>query len=337
MEKPYRNNKIIMFLLIFLLVVLFPNGSYSIQKDEKIPKQVIVGGELLQLDIKTSKLMFYKHENDEISLKNYDMIESLEGEIIEKLYNQKSIRNISKKDMLKLNLKMKDDEKVKVVIIRNESNIKLLLSKKELHHSFFIDKVPFSATLTYINPCDNSFGAVGHNINLNKNKKLLSQNGNLYLCNLSQLQKSSKNNIGYMQGNMIYNKQGTVNRISNFGAKGKIIGDEIFKNNDIYEVGKKSKVKNGQAQLIIKDKINSDKHYYDINITKINKQNKPETQSFEFQVTDKELIENYGGIVQGMSGCPIIQNGKLIGALSHVICSDTTKGVGVYIQWMMEE
>lgn len=337
MEKPYRNRKIIIFLLIFLLVVLFPNGVESIQKDCNNPKQVIIGGELLQLDIKTSKLMVYCKNNNNPKLRNYDLIESIEGKIINKKYDKNILTNITKEDIFKINLDMEKNDELLITITRNGKLEKVSLSKEELNKCYFIDKIPFTASLTYIDPNAKSFGSVGHNMKLNNNQNLLCENGEAFFCNLSQIQKSNKDNVGYMQGDIVSKEHGKINSINDFGVKGFVNINKIITNREIYEVGDKDDVKNGQAQLIIKDNLNSKKQIYDIEITKVNKQSKPNVHSFEFEITDDELIDNYGGIVQGMSGCPIIQNGKLIGALSHVISSNTTKGVGIYIEWMMED
>lgn len=337
MEKPYRNRKIMIFLIIFLLLVLFPNGVYSIQKDFNNPKQVIIGGELLQLDIKTSKLMVYCKENDSQKLKKYDLIEAIEGNVISKNYDKYILKNITKDDIFKIIMKMTKNDYVLLTVNRNGKLQKVSLTKEELHRIHFIDEIPFTASLTYINPNNNSFGAVAHNMNVDNNRDLLCENGEVFFCDLLEIQKSTKNNVGYMQGNIVSNRHGKIKNINNFGVKGFLNINNILTNKEIYEVGNKDDVKNGEAQLIIKDNLNSKKKVYDIEIIKVNKQNKPDIHSFDFKVIDKDLINNYGGIVQGMSGCPIIQNGKLIGALSHVICSDTTKGVGIFIEWMMED
>ena len=73
---------------------------------------------------------------------------------------------------------------------------------------------------------------------------------------------------------------------------------------------------------------------YEIQIIKANNQNSPSEKSMVLRITDKRLLETTGGIVQGMSGSPIIQNGKLIGAVTHVFVSDPTKGYGIYVDWM---
>lgn len=337
MEKPKRNRRFNKILIIFLILVLFPTGSYSIQKNEKMPTKVIVGGQLLHMNIKTSSLMFYTKDDKGTILKNYDLVQKIEGSAVEKASNKIDIESIKRKDLMNITSFMKEDDKVKVTILRNGKNKEMYLDKTQIHHSYFTDSVPFSASLTYINPEDNSFGAVGHNIILENNKDALLKEGNIYLCDLIEIQKSNKNMIGSMQGNKIYGSQGNIKQINDFGAKGTINGKEILKNNDIYDVGKIEDVKLGSAQLLINDSTNDIKKAYEIKITKVNKQSKPEISGFEFKVTDKNLIKDYGGIVQGMSGCPIIQNGNIIGGLSHVVCADTSKGIGVYIEWMMED
>jgi stage IV sporulation protein B len=75
---------------------------------------------------------------------------------------------------------------------------------------------------------------------------------------------------------------------------------------------------------------------YDIKIIKANKQNSADDKSMIIKVTDKELLEKTGGIIQGMSGSPIVQNGKIVGAVTHVLLEDPTRGYGVYIDWMVD-
>jgi len=76
---------------------------------------------------------------------------------------------------------------------------------------------------------------------------------------------------------------------------------------------------------------------FDCEIIKISNQSAPEQKSLVVQITDEELLEKTGGIVQGMSGSPIIQNGKLIGAVTHVFVNNPTKGYGLYADWMLEQ
>ncbi|MEF9992047.1 MAG: SpoIVB peptidase S55 domain-containing protein [Romboutsia sp.] len=336
MYKSKRTNKIYKTLIIFLLVILFPSGSYSIQRKDEIPTQLVVGGELLELDIETTKLMVYTNKGIKSKLKQYDLVESIQGTLVEEVFNKASLNNVRKEDILKLCLKMKTNDKLSIKILRNNKEVNLLLGKEEVHPSYFVNEIPFSASLTYINPKNSDFGAVAHSIDVNANEEILSTNGDMYLCNLSHLSKSSKKEVGNMYGDKVYNRQGEIKYIDEFGLKGILDRKDILKNAQVYDVGKKEEVSLGHAQVLIKENESTPKIAYDINIIKTSNQNKPEICSFEFRVVDSRLIEKYGGIVSGMSGCPIIQNGKIIGALSHVICNDTSRGTGVYIQWMLE-
>ena len=94
-------------------------------------------------------------------------------------------------------------------------------------------------------------------------------------------------------------------------------------------------VKPGKAKLI--SSVSGIREEYDIEIIKANYQSKSNDKSIIFRVKDKRLLELTGGIVQGMSGSPIMQNGKLIGAVTHVFLSDPTKGYAVYSDWMLEQ
>ena len=76
---------------------------------------------------------------------------------------------------------------------------------------------------------------------------------------------------------------------------------------------------------------------FDIKITKVNRQKEPDSKSMEIEVTDKELLESSGGIVQGMSGSPIIQDNRIVGAVTHVFVNNPTKGYGIFVEWMIDE
>lgn len=83
------NNK---FIIIFILVILFPNSIYSMQKKEEIPSEVIVGGELLQINMNTSKLMVYMKDDTLSKLKNYDLVESIEGNAVYRIFDKKILK-----------------------------------------------------------------------------------------------------------------------------------------------------------------------------------------------------------------------------------------------------
>lgn len=324
MKKSFIT-KIKMFLIISLLVISFPTYIYSMQKKEKIPSEIILGGELLQINMCTNKVMYYRLENDNSSLENYDLICKIDGNTIK-----------SRQDIFENILSKKSSETIKVEVLRDKDYKTIYLKKIDIKLSYFTQYIPFSGTLTYINPEDNSFGAVGHNIKVLALDNVLSEKGEVYLCNMLEIKKSNKYQVGSIHGKIKDSPQGNINKVNDFGAKGNI-NSEDFKDKQIYEVCKAKDVKLGSASLVISNSNEEIKKFYDINITKVNKQHEPNTQGFEFEVVDKEFISEYGGILQGMSGSPIVQNGKIIGALSHVITTNPSDGIGLYIEWMMEK
>ena len=90
----------------------------------------------------------------------------------------------------------------------------------------------------------------------------------------------------------------------------------------------------GDAQILCKMK--DENRLYDVKITKINYESKEDNRGIVLEITDKELLEETGGIVQGMSGSPIIQDGKIVGAVTHVLVNDPTRGYGIFIENMLE-
>lgn len=323
MKKSFRI-KIRVFLIISLLIILFPTYINSMQKKEELPLEIIIGGELLQVNINTKKIMYYKQESNKGELTNYDLIYKI---------NDKNIK--TRDDIFKFVLNNTNNN-VKILVFRNGEKKTIYVNKSELKPSYFNEYVPFSATLTYINPNNGEFGAVAHNIKIENLDNILSKKGNIHLCNSLEIKKSNEHEVGTIHGEIESNELGTINKINNFGAKGYLNLNNL-KEKQIYKVGRTSEVRLGLASLVINNSSEESKKFYDIEITKINKQEKPSTQGFEFEVTDKEFLNEYGGILQGMSGSPIIQNGKIIGALSHVISNNTKMGIGLYIEWMMEK
>ena len=130
---------------------------------------------------------------------------------------------------------------------------------------------------------------------------------------------------------------GRLIRNTNFGIFGNTYTDIV---NPLYnsgiEIGYQSEVKKGKAYILTTLDDNRIEKY-EIAIEKINYQMKPATKSMVIRVTDNKLLKKSGGIIQGMSGSPIIQNGKLIGAVTHVFVNDPKKGYAIFIEWMLKE
>lgn len=190
-------------------------------------------------------------------------------------------------------------------------------------------------TLTYVCEETHNFGALGHPICDNvESLKLL--DGGIYNCTLLGIEKGESNNPGQLKGIFVEGKdqKGRIEANNKFGVYGKLEDMSIIDTNKTAKLGGRLSVKPGKASII--SSISGISEEYSIEIIKVNNQKEEKDKSFVFRVTDKRLLELSGGIVQGMSGSPIVQNGKIIGAVTHVFTIDATKGYGVYTDWMIE-
>jgi stage IV sporulation protein B len=130
---------------------------------------------------------------------------------------------------------------------------------------------------------------------------------------------------------------GTIIKNTSYGIYGKASGkitNPIYK--DPLSIAHQYNIKPGKASILttIDDQGIQE---YDVQILKVNRQTSPGPKGLVLEITDPRLLEKTGGIVQGMSGSPIIQDGKLVGAVTHVFVNDPKKGYGIFIEWMLEE
>lgn len=192
-------------------------------------------------------------------------------------------------------------------------------------------------TLTYVDSKTLDFGALGHPVTDGETgTKIDIQKGQVYDCSVVGIEKGEKGKPGELKGVFLSSKnaKGEIEGGNDFGIYGKILEKSgMIDENVVAGVGGRLAVKPGKAQIM--SSVSGVREYYDIEIIKASKQKTAKDKSMVFRVTDKRLLELTGGIIQGMSGSPILQNGKLVGAVTHVFVSDPTKGYGIYIDWMM--
>ena len=194
-------------------------------------------------------------------------------------------------------------------------------------------------TLTYIKPNDYRFGALGHSINKNGEDEILEiSGGNIYNCNVIGVNPGQRGVAGELLGIFSQtNPQGEIDKNIQFGIFGNMFENaDLLNNKQRIEVGGKISAKPGKAQIVSTISGNQEE-YFDIELIKVNYQSTANEKSMIFRVIDERLLEKTGGIVQGMSGSPIIQDGKIIGAVTHVFVNDPTKGFGLYVDWMLLE
>lgn len=191
-------------------------------------------------------------------------------------------------------------------------------------------------TLTFIKN-NKTFAALGHHITdplTGLTEEL--NTGKIFDCSIVGVEKGTNGRAGELVGSFSKFDEniGVINKNNAFGIYGSYIGDTSGFSK--IKVAEQSEIKHGKAYIYTTID-GSTPDYYSVDIIKTYQQNRPDTKSMVISVTDKRLIKATGGIVQGMSGSPIVQNGKLIGAVTHVFISDPTKGYGVYASWMLRQ
>lgn len=193
-------------------------------------------------------------------------------------------------------------------------------------------------TLTYVDE-EGRFGALGHGISDVDTGELLSiADGNLYDAQILGIRKGEKGNPGELSGLIRYEAGNILGEISE-NRKNGIFGTmeaSQLKNMNLEKVpiGYKQDLKTGPASVFCCT--DGEVKEYAAEITRIDLNHEDSNKSFVIQITDKELLEKTGGIVQGMSGSPVLQNGKLFGAVTHVFVQDSTSGYGIFIENMMD-
>ena len=238
------------------------------------------------------------------------------------------------------------DQNVKIVLERDgkEISTELVPVKSKQDNSYRLgiwvrDKTAGIGTLTFYDEESNKFGALGHSITDSDTGKLMnSENGEIMKAKISSIEQGQKGNPGEIRGMFFESKDVLGDIVSNtqFGIYGNMNVKEMNKKKKSFPVALQSEVKTGKAYIL--STIENDKvEEYEVEVVKVEKQHSPETKSMVVQVTDERLLAKTGGIVRGMSGSPIIQNGKIIGAVTHVFVNDPTKGYGIFIEWMLEE
>lgn len=194
-------------------------------------------------------------------------------------------------------------------------------------------------TLTFIDK-DAEFGALGHGINDVDTSTLMElKSGSLYHTNIVSIIKGEKGVPGELTGTIDYDKKnilGEINRNTTegiFGISEKILS-QYDKDRSMMEVGLKQDVKVGPAH--IRCNVEGEIKDYDVEIIEVNTGENNVNKGIVLKVTDERLLNVTGGIVQGMSGSPILQNNKIIGAVTHVFIQDSTKGFGIFIENMLQ-
>ncbi|MDO5780841.1 MAG: SpoIVB peptidase [Eubacteriales bacterium] len=256
-------------------------------------------------------------------------------------FNQEVVR--CKQDLLD-DLKDLDETSVTLKVRRDEKTIPLSVTPvKDESGTYKLgiwvrDDTQGIGTLTYVDE-NGRYGALGHGISDVDTGELLDiSDGNLYTAQILGIRKGEKGNPGELSGLIRYENRnilGSITENSENGIFGTMQPDQLESLTlKKIPIGYKQDLKTGPASILCCT--DGEVKEYAAEISKIDMNHEDSNKSFVIQVTDKELQEKTGGIVQGMSGSPVIQNGKLFGAVTHVFVQDSTGGYGIFIENMME-
>lgn len=195
-------------------------------------------------------------------------------------------------------------------------------------------------TLTYIDPANQTYGALGHAIvDADTGRLLAAREGAILHASIVGVTKGQSGKAGELKGNFLKAGEqiGSLMENCEYGIYG-VLDD--MPENLLYpqglRAGARSAVHTGTASIIATVDADGPQEY-GVEIVRCFAQSEPSQKGMILRVTDERLLEKTGGIVQGMSGSPILQDGRIIGAVTHVYLSDATQGYGMYIEWMLEK
>lgn len=295
-------------------------------------KYVIPGGETLGIELKSDGIMvigFYqikgKTNKSELKVGDYILkVNDIEVNTIDELTNE-----IEKSINEEVLISYKRNNNIK------ETKLNLIYDDNVYKTGLYVkDKITGIGTLSYIDPQSKIYGALGHEIIESSSKSLVEiKTGNIFRNQITSITKSFDGTAGSKNAKFYPDTlYGTINKNTAYGIYG--FYEVNFPEKELVEVAEPSEIEIGKAKIYTVLN-NEEIKEYEIEITKINETS--QIKNITFEIKDKELLDKTGGVVQGMSGSPIIQNGKLVGAVTHVIIDNPKTGYGIFITTMLEE
>ena len=234
-------------------------------------------------------------------------------------------------------------EPMELQVIRHQETIKLEMTPVETEDGSYKlgiwvrDNIQGIGTLTYVEP-NGTFGALGHGISdADTGERLEISDGDLYRADILSIRKGTAGTPGELRGVINYreeNRIGTICGNSQYGIRGQMEPGKYTESMKKIPTGLKQEIQTGKAE--IRCDIGDGIQEYQCEILEIDSNARDTNKCFVLRITDDDLLSRTGGIVHGMSGSPVLQNGKLIGAITHVFVNDPTKGYGIFIENMME-
>ena len=320
--------KSIFLLLLFLFIIPINVFAYS--------DKIIVGGQNIGISLNSKGVLIVgTYEVNGTSPAKEAGLKT--GDIIEKI-NDNQISNI---EQMATEINKVKEEKISLTYLRNnkekETTLNLYKDENNIYKTglYVKDSVTGIGTLTFIDPNTKIFGALGHEIQEQATGKIFEiKDGTIFSSEVTDVVPSSDGSPGEKRAE--YNKEDVTGEVKENTTQG-IFGEynAEISGGKTYNVDEPNEIKKGNAKILTVLNGTEIKEY-EINITQINSE-KQKNKNFVFEITDKELLNKTNGIIQGMSGSPIIQGDNIIGAVTHVVIDNPHKGYGIFITNMLEE
>ena len=324
--KNFKKSFTMLLLSLFIIPInVFAYSDYLIPGGETIGIQINSKGILVVGVYEVNKT----YPATDAGIKIGDTITSI---------NDEKVNNI---DELVNKISSLNDTSVKVTYTRDnqeyDTNLKIFKEEGIYKTGLYVkDSITGIGTLSFIDPKTKLFGALGHEvIEQNTGKILEVKDGKIFESNVTNIERSESGSPG--SKNADFNTDNVKGKIKENTESG-IFGEytDSIPNKKQYKVAKYEDINLGEAKILTVLE-NQEIKEYNINIVKISNNKKQATKNLLFEITDDELINKTGGIVQGMSGSSIIQGDYIIGAVTHVVVDDPKKGYGILITSMLEE
>ena len=330
-----------------LEVSLFDNILLKNVEVSVLPKtKVIPVGNIAGVKLYTSGVLVVGMSeiegNDNKKYKPYENTGIKEGDTIIKV-NDKNINSTS--DLIQtVNLSQGHDISIKYVH-QQETKECSITPVKTNNSQYKIglwvrDSAAGVGTVTFYDPTSKTFGALGHGItDIDTNELINIASGEFITTKILNITKGESGNPGKIQGTIEnQNNIGTIGKNTRYGIYGKVdnLASLNIDTSKEAEVALREEIQLGKAKILC-SLDNQKPQEYEIEIEKIYKDNNYDNKSMKIKVTDEKLLEKTGGIIQGMSGSPVLQNGKFIGAITHVLVNDPQEGYAVFGDIMLKQ
>lgn len=323
--------KIVISIFIFITFIFgIKINAYNLNKNDK----VYVGGEAIGIKLHNGIEVVgtFGVVNDNKIYKPWDKTGLREGDYIVSLYNREVW---TKEDLLSV-LKVVTDKEIPIKYRRGVNEISSSIKPVKTNDGYSLglyikDSIQGVGTLTYYIKDANIFGSLGHKITDNS-----FIDGEIYKAEITGIIMPTRNQAGEKQAKIIGKPIGSISKNTNSGVHG--ITNSRFYNDNLIEIPFNTRDNVHLGEAFIKTCIDGENvEDFKVEIIGLEKQNEKDVKGITLRVIDEGLLNKTLGIVQGMSGSPIIQDGALIGAVTHVSLRDSTLGYGIYIEWMFQD